>query len=101
MPDSSTSPPLASITCGLHKPFKRAANEPVKDSGICWTMRIGTQSEGIPSRKVLTASVPPVEAPTKTIFPFAGNGRVGESFFAALASMRTSPGRQLINRFPL
>ena len=45
-----------------HAVASQEAGRLVKVPGMCWTMRIGAQSAGIPARKTLTASVPAVPA---------------------------------------
>ncbi len=57
----------ASTTFIAQTVLRRAANEAVKRSGMCWVMRIGGQSSGKPSSSLSSASTPPVDAPTKMI----------------------------------
>ena len=67
-PGSTRSPCSASFTASLQRPFSLAAKVRVKVSGMCWVIRMAGQSGGSAARKLFSASVPPVEAPTAITF---------------------------------
>jgi len=67
-PRITESPFSASLTVILHISLSLAANEVVNFSGICCTMIIPGESRGNALRKVVSASVPPVDAPTATTY---------------------------------
>lgn len=68
---------------------------------MCCTIMIGGQFSGISIRKALTASVPPVEAPTKMIrFPLATGFSTGAGPVVCLL-ISTIPAGQFVYGFPL
>src|SRR3569832_371025 len=73
-PGKTRSPCTASLTEILHRLSSRCEKERVKPSGMCCTIRMPGQSEGICIRKSLIASVPPVEAPTMISFSLEASG---------------------------
>ena len=50
-------------------PIQPFGKSRVNFGGICWVISVGGQSAGIPINKALSASTPPVDAPTKMILP--------------------------------
>ena len=82
-PGRTRSPSAASFTSMRQRPFRRVAKAAVNPSGMCWTTTIPGPSAGIFWSSSVSASVPPVDAPTATMrsagTPAPGPGRGGRT----------------------